>query len=413
MTKRALLFSAAGAFFFAACGGSVPDTTPQPTDDAGADVIDTDAEVDAGPAKYPADHTPLPQVDYHGGRVLDTMKIVTVTFANDDQTLVGRLNDFGDTITNTPWWSETTSEYCAQPKNTPCIGPGSGGGHTSIADAPAASYTDSSGGGASTIQDFIKAHVIDKTLPDPTMNTLYAIYFPKNVSINLDGSESCNSFGAYHNTVTLHNAKNELVVSAYAIMPRCGGEQTTTTSASHEFVEAATDPDVGLNLLSYYMTSSLWAVAGGEVGDLCVDFAGANDKLVELGYTVQRSWSNKSASMSHDPCVPIPAGSVYFNAAPRKDRIILKNAGDTATVDFDAFSDAPTADWTVSALDFAQFQGGQSSMSFAVDKKTVNNGTHITVTVTATKTPPPQGGFALLSKQGSNTHFWPVEVRRN
>ena len=411
MTKHALLFSVAAGFLFAACGGSVSDN-PQPVD-AGADTADPDAAVDAGPVKYPADHSPLPQVDYHGGRILDAMSVVTVTFASDDPTLVGRLNTFGDTITSTPWWKATTSEYCAQPKNTPCIGPGAGGGHVSIPEAPAASYTDSSSSDVSTIKDLIKAKVADKTFPDPTDNTLYAIYFPKGVSVNLDGSQSCNNFGAYHNTVTLKNAANQLVVVAYAIMPRCGGEQTTTTSASHEFVEAATDPDVGLNLLSYYMTSSLWAVAGGEVGDLCVDFAGGNDKVIESTFTVQRSWSNQSAKDSHDPCVPIPPGSVYFNVAPRKDRIILKTTGDTATVDLDAFSDAPTSDWNLSAIDFAQFQGGSSALSFAFDQKTVNNGTHVVLTVTATKTVPAQGGFAVISRQGQTTHFWPVEVRRN
>ncbi len=413
MTKRALFLSIAGSVLIYACGGTTTDNPTPPTDDAGTDAADPDAAVDAGPAKYPADHQPLPQVDYHGGRVLDAMKIVTVTFASDDQTLVGRLNTFGDTITSTPWWKETTSEYCAQPKGTPCVGPGTGGGHVSITEAPAAAYTDSSSTDPSTIKDLIKAKVADKTFPDPTDNTLYALYFPKGVNVTLDGSQSCNSFGAYHNTVSLTNAKNELVVVAYAIMPRCGGEATTTTSASHEFVEAATDPDVGLNLLSYYMTSSLWAVAGGEVGDLCVDFAGGNDKIQESGFTVQRSWSNLSAAASHDPCVPIPAGSVYFNAAPRVKKIVLKAQGDTATVDVDAFSDAPTADWQLSAIDFAQFQGQSSALSFAIDNKTVNNGTHAVVTVTATKTPPSQGGFAIISRQGQTTHFWPVEVRRN
>ncbi len=433
--------TAAGAL---ACGGST--ATSDAGDDSGAspDVVTSDV-TDAAVMTYPADHTPIPLVDNLGGRVIVNPKIVTITFSNDDPNMVARLQQFGDTITSTPWWQTITSEYCESPNNTPCVGPGTGGGHVVITDPPAASYTDSAQGGASSIQAFIKQYVASAVadggagdaatdasddggdggtseagssdggtlsqLPIPDENTLYAIYFPASVGITLDGSSSCSSFGAYHNTVLLPNTNNLLIPVAYAIIPRCDTkEATTTVAASHEFAEAVTDPDIGINQFTYYMMSNqLWAFAGGEVADLCVSFTGNSDTWPQSSYTVQRSWSNLSAKASHDPCVPIPSGEVYFNSAPRKDHIILPKKGATAVIDIDAFSDAPMNDWTVSAIDFAQFQGGSAVLGFSFDTTTANNGTHITLTVTSTQAiTGGQDGFVILSTSGQTRHTWPV-----
>ena len=83
--------------------------------------------------------------------------------------------------------------------------------------------------------------------------------------------------------------------------------------------------------------------------------------------------------------------------------------GDTATLDIDAFSDAPMADWDISGVDFAQFQGGTASVSFSFDKTKVHNGSHVLLTLTALRTiPAAPGGLAIVSRSGKQTHFWPV-----
>src|SRR5208282_5681959 len=89
-------------------------------------------------------------------------------------------------------------------------------------------------------------------------------------------------------------------------------------SASHEFIETATD---GSNQsFSFYLNlndPATWGwddVLGGEVADLCVDqFGLGQDETTENGFTVQRIWSVTNASAGMDPCVPVPAGEVYFN----------------------------------------------------------------------------------------------------
>jgi hypothetical protein len=419
MRVSAFLF--ASSLVVAGCGGTTAnqDDAGNPGNDAGvAETSTDDGAADAGPIPYPAPHTAMPQVDYNGGRVLQNPKIVTITWASDDPTRVSRLQQFGDIITSTAWWTAVSSEYCQQPGNKPCIGPGTGGGHVVIQDPPAADgYTDSSQGAASSLQDFIHDHVvggngITADFPAPDDNTLYVLYFPPGVTITLDGDASCDTFGAYHNTMVLPNVNDLQSNVAYAIIPRCGTKESTTTySASHEIIEAATDPDIGEQTLSYYMLDQVWAGGGlgGEVGDLCEN-SGSGSSMPESTFTVQRTWSNKSAAAGHDPCVPIPEGEVYFNAAPRQSKVVLSKAGATAVLDIDAFSDAPMAPWTISAIDYASFQQGTPLLSFSLDKTSVQNGDHVQLTITA-KAAMPSGGdqFAISSKDANGTrHSWPV-----
>jgi hypothetical protein len=67
----------------------------------------------------------LPQVVYRGGLFLRHPRIVTITFAGDDPGLVSRLEQFGNSITLTPWWRAVTEGYCA--KDGDCIGDGQPG----------------------------------------------------------------------------------------------------------------------------------------------------------------------------------------------------------------------------------------------------------------------------------------------
>lgn len=412
------------ALLAVACGGSIAPAPTQTTNDAGgvdAPVDQPDASVPdaADPINpvYPAPHTPMPLVDNNGGRVLQSTHIVTITWSNDDPNLVSRLQLLDDTITTTPWWKAVGSEYCEK-GGAPCIGPGTPGEHVIIKDPPPVSgFSDTTqGNGTNTMQDFIKAQLANNPdFPDPTNDTIYAFYLPPGTDITLDGTQGCanGGFGAYHSTVDLQPKKGpNLITTSYAIIPRCGSKEgTTTVSASHEFIEAATDPDVGEGNLTYYMQNQTWAFAGGEVGDLCVDFTGNNDKVQESSFLVQRSWSNESAKASHDPCVPILPGEVYFNAAPRKQKLVLKKVGDTAVLDIDTYSDAPMPNWNLTAFDYAQFQQNTTYVGFSFDKPSVNNGTHVQLTVTLKRAIPQYTMFGIISTNSSGTrHVWPVLV---
>jgi len=121
------------------------------------------------------------------------------------------------------------------------------------------------------VQTELLAQIAAGHLPPSDLNTLYMIYFPADISINLDGSLSCQAFGAYHfatsSTVTASNV-------FYGVMPDCGGglpEQTVVSS--HEFAEAITDaiPTPG----SSPAYPQAWNTSDGyEIGDLCEGTSG-------------------------------------------------------------------------------------------------------------------------------------------
>ena len=50
---------------------------------------------------------------------------------------------------------------------------------------------------------------------------------------------------------------------------------------------------------------------------MCVGEQGAFFKPTDVGFMVQRTWSNSSALANHDPCVPNLAGVPYFQSAPQ------------------------------------------------------------------------------------------------
>ena len=400
----------------AACSTTITNNSAT-AGDAGVDAaVDDDAAVDAADAgdqldpTYPSAHTPMPLVDWNGGRVMTAPKIVTVTFGSDSQR--GQLEQLGDTLTTGTWWDAVSAGYCAGAK---CIGKGSGGGHVNIPTAGLpTSFTDSSQGQPATVQDYLQARIADGTLPQPTQETLYVVYLPAAVSITLDGASSCREFGGYHNTLTYTPEAGAAIPVPYAIVPRCDTTTTTTTiAASHEIIEAATDPDVGQSNVAYYMVNEAWAFAGGEVGDLCVDFTGTGaDTYLEGAFTVQRSWSNTEAKAGHDPCVPVPPNQVFFGAAPAaaQQKVALA-AGKSVVIDVTAFSNAPMADWTLSAVDFGLFTTGSSHLTFSFDKTTVNNGSKVQLTVTM-KSAPPRGAafYGIVATSGKTKHFWPAAV---
>jgi len=412
-----------------ACGGRSGDQNDAGAQSDAGNVDETDDDAsDAAAIAYPAPHTAMPLVDYNGGRVIPNPNIVTVTWASDDPTMVARLQQFDDIITTTSWWTAVSSEYCEQPNSTSptCIGPGTAGAHVVINDPPPASFTDSASQGApSTIKDFIQAQItatlnagdagatdggVSPGFPAPDgVNTLYVIYLPAGVSVSLDGDASCGSYLAYHDTLAA-DVVDAQVSAPYAIIPRCGTKESTATdSASHEIIEASTDPDIGINSIAYYMLNQTWASEGGEVGDLCT-----GKTTTESSFVVQRIWSNKSVQAGEDPCVPVPSGEVYFNAAPQQQTIDLLKAGDTATINIDAFSDAPYPPWTLSAVDVAAEGPNQNSalLSFAFDKTSVQNGDHAVLTVTALQAIPNDGDELFVESQDANKnrHTWPVTV---
>jgi hypothetical protein len=383
------------------------------TDSGTTTTTDAGTKKDAGGTTQSTGEVPEPDVTYNGGNILDTPNVVTVTF--DGDALRSTVEAFGATITDTPWWDAVRDGYCDSRQK--CIGRGTNGGTVHLpSTAPAGSYTDSANGGASTMKTFIDGYVTNGTFPMPTSNTLYVIYFPSTTSIDLDGAKSCNQFGGYHNSMT-----SKGVTFAYAILPRCpGGTDYLTFASSHELIEAATDPFLSGNPNNPYgafgsFTDAWDVLSGGEVGDRCVDVFGMGaDSTTESGYKVQRTFSNKASKAGHDPCVPAPAGAVYFNVAPRGGDVVNVAVGGTVSVAVDAFSDGPIGNLSFGVQEVTSALGkGSDVLTVTADRASIASGQTAFVTVKLNSSPSQGIALALLYAQAPNGtyHYWPLAVQ--
>ena len=117
------------------------------------------------------------------------------------------------------------------------------------------------------VQVELKHQIADGNLPPRDLNTLYMVYFPANISIDLQGSKSCQAFGAYHFATNINKLSKKNLF--YSVEPECNqGLSFLTFVAAHEFAEATTDnvPTPGSNP----DFPQAWNdVLGFEVGDKC------------------------------------------------------------------------------------------------------------------------------------------------
>jgi hypothetical protein len=382
-----------------------------------------------------AAHPAFPQLVDQGGPVLTAPKIVTVTFPGDANATT--YNSFGAQAVNNSWWDTVRAGYC-ETGTTTCVGDGPGGTSIAVTAAPGSSYTDSADPtAASTLKTYIQS-LIPTPIPTPDAQTMLVFYFPASTTITLDGASSCQQFGGYHNSLTVGGVNftyaivNECPVQAESALTQV---QETTFAASHEIVEAATDPFQTQTALGFYLNFNDPAIVpwnnsgGGEAADMCVDFLGLNqDSTTEGGFTVQRIWNNAAAAAGGDPCVPASTAP-YYNTAPEKWLETLA-VGSSGTFGAVGFSNATVANWTLLGYDLNATSATNLNpyLSFTFNgsaaSASMNNGTNVQVTVKLNQDPANLQNYSqalgatgfLLSlnnatpSKATSGHFWPILV---
>jgi hypothetical protein len=374
-------------------------------------------------------------VTYQGGTLVAAPKVVTVTFPGD--TMASSLAQIGASLTSSAYWDTIRAGYCG---SGVCVGDGTAGTAVALTTPPAGSYTDSSRGGPSTIQALLTQLLSDNQVPAPDASTIYALYFPATTTIDLDGQKTCVDVDGYHDAIELGPTREVL----YAVIAECAppaplpqappldtlGE--TTMTASHEIIETATDgSEKNFGFYLDLTDPATWGwndIQGGELADLCVDPFGLGlDETKDGTFAVQRVWSTSAAAAGQNPCVPVPAGEVYFNAFPTTS-VVVANVGESKTIEVQALADGPMGAWTVSPQDWTDPTGASTFLSFSVEGGTdtdagpviqVKSGDRIRVTVTLTADP---GGTmngeadgVIVSANGDPTtatqaRFWPFIV---
>ena len=360
------------------------DDAPSSGDDAG---IDSEA-IDA--AFVTAPHSPMPQLAKHTGAMLKSPHLVSISYAG--YKYQGQVDDLGAFMVTSNWLTSVGKEYGI-----------SAGTHEAVhltGPAPA-SLTDAQ------VRQLIFDGVAAKTMPPTTATDIpiYMLYLPGTTSeTDGTGASACgNGFIGYHDAATQTG-----VDYVYAIVADSGtGLADVTSTAAHELIEALTDP-YNSPKDGYYLdvaNSDLWVAAdGNEVADMC-DF---EPLTTEGSWSLERSYSNAAAKAGTSPCVPVPAGDVYFNVSATPATIQNVAAGKSFTFTLTGWSTAPMASWPIDVFpaDTSDFDPAP-----VLSAKSINNGETVTVTVTApaSATSGQLGGAFILS--GNAAHIWPVAIQ--
>jgi hypothetical protein len=262
-----------------------------------------------------------PQLSYFGGPVISNVQSVVVfwgAYVNSHLTapntgIAQFLTDLQvSTFLSVPGEYSTYGQAPGSTASNQLIGQGSTAAVSSYTITPSlcAGNTNCTVTDAE-VQQELNNQIAASSLPAPTYdaqgndNTLYMVYFPPNVTINFEGSDSCVEYCAYHNTGTYNGTGSPLV---YGIMPDlfttacnegCGTNATqmenVTSVTSHEFAEAITDADIGLDTGNDYAYPGAWGDNNncGEIADIC-DNNASGDTFTVSGrqWTVQELWSN-------------------------------------------------------------------------------------------------------------------------
>lgn len=393
----------------------MPDAGPVEAD-AGVEPIDAGEPVDAGvfvyDGGYPAPFPAPPQVIWSGGPVLRQPDFIPIFFSNDVPEQVTKIEDFVNRVGSSTYWAAITHDYG--------VGTTSASPSIHLDEISTGTITDDG------IQQWLREHIRGNLLPQPDNNTMYLLHYPWSMTIVLQGSRSCRGFGGYHSNFKLADGRQVV----YAVMPRCGDPADEnlvaqeTMAESHEMIEAATDPQPfgqpGYGTVDDAHYEWAEVIGGGEVGDMCQQDPASYVVSTELGHSVQRSWSNSSATAGHDPCVPA-LGEPYFNAAPDLPDTLpvfvgggfvnAKSAhvpvGGSKTITLFLYSDSDTGGpWDVRIQDYGALGGGNSPFSYSLDRTSGTNGDQLRLTIKSKATTSRTGIFLVRSTLGSRSHGW-------
>jgi hypothetical protein len=370
-----------------------------------------------GASFVPAAHPALPQIVSLGGPLLRTPRVVPVFFGEDP--LRADVEAYLRALANSSYWKGTTGEYGVGPLVVdPSI-------VVSVA-APSVLHE-------ATARDWFKQVVTQSgaAFGTPTENSIYAIYPPSTtvVTVPTEPNVCANGLGGggFHDSAII----NGLSIP-FAIAARCSTSAGQTAldvysaTMSHELVETVTDPVYAT--AAFAQTDDAHAAfqigTWGEVCDLC-EFAPETEfRPPGVPGLSQRCWSNAAAAAGHDPCVPA-VSQPYFNAVPVVgDSVSMSWAGyhfqaqgvtipvgQSKTIEIDLFSDAPTPDWTVKAIDYAStFDGGAPALQLRLDRPSGNNGTKLQLTITVLRADSTYGGEAFvlesIGADGAMRSYW-------
>lgn len=373
------------------------DARVAPTADAGLDAaVAPDALVSsdaAGPTADGGGPGFWPPLASRGGPVLAQPYVATLTYADDGNRAA--LDAYTDVmVSDTEWWSATTSEYG--------VGALASLGSVHLTDAAPTVATEDDV--RSSLVGLASAGMLP-TAPDGTYDgVMYLLYFPAGASVTLaGGAAACSGWHGVHGETS---GTPHLV---YTLAIDCGPGRGfdhlgyLEAAASHELVEAATDPFVD-SAPAYQFRGSPddpWRIYG-ETTDRCV-----GRYRVRGGSVLARSWSNEAGAAGEDPCVPSEPGEIYYGVWT-PTAIVHGAPGTTLVVPITGFARGTIPDFRVTV----STAYGRDTRP-ALDLSRLNEGitANLTLTLSAAATSGSSSTMVLYVGPTSNdTRNYPISV---
>ena len=376
--------------------------------------VDAGASADLVSLAYPAFMPSMPQL-ISQGKVIAAPTFVPVYFAGEASQ--SKIDGYLSSYLSSKYWSGAVSEYG--------VGAATVGNSIVLTESAATAIK------STDIDDWLTSkldgtHAEFGAVDKATLGAkVFLLYYPNSSVITLENARSCQEFASYHAGVFLPSG----APAYYAVIPRCGLDSAPMTlqgiaaGVSFVTVASATDPVPSLSLGAQgYSGFDHDHAAFGLLGGTEVASACQFEQILtppELGFPIQRTWSNAAAAAYHDPCLPVPATMTgpYFASVPiPKDMVayyggskipgILVASGASAMVDVELISDAATSGpWTIKQLPL-----GPTHYSYTFDKSSGINGDTLHLTVTNTSPSSATESAYFVSTLNGRTTFWAVAV---
>lgn len=333
-----------------------------------------------------APHVALPRVFGHSNTVLSNVQLVTITFqgyADRDG-----VEKFGDAVVKSSWFELVGLEYNVL-----------GGTHLQkvVLGPPPTSLTHADI--ATLMTQVLTNHLVP--LPAPTGNqVLYMLYVPPTVARGPDLA----GIRGYHQSIMLDRVEVPIAV----VLDDGTGLATTTTTAGHALIEAATNPYHPPSD-GYYADLPLsdpWSLVAGEVADLCDGEAPV--QLDGSSFMVPRVYSNRAASDGDPPCTPFGPSDAWSDVSADPSKMQPVPRGGSVTFVLTGWSTLELPDWELRTRAADSSMLTEDEIRPELSSNTINNNVKVMLTLHA----PLHADFGAVAGisvlSGPDAHPWAV-----
>ena len=370
---------------------------------------------------------PAPQIESDGGPVLATARVVPVIYSADP--LLAPLTDYFARLGTSGYLGSALGEYgvTGVTVTAPVV----------IGDAPPASMSDFD------LYVWLWGLIDQGTLPAADGNTMFHVILPPQTQVIAGVLYGYSTPTCAPGTAETYSSAGGTAPFSY--VPRCagstpgaGGVSDVTARGTQALVDALVnpfqweapaygDPSWPGSGWSSLVAGSYGYLPAYGLGEMCRGtLHDATMTPADLGYLVPRIWSNQAAATGHDPCADPAATGAYFNAAPdivggtqfassSFAKGVTIPVGGKITLPVRLFSDGPTDDWTLSAVERTDLAADpENVLSFSFDHAHGESGDVRLLTIARAATSDGSVAtnlaFDIVSTRGSTSHEWLVAV---